>query len=699
MKRNIFKSLFIGASLLAMSACDINSWNDELEGFEGGEKYDYVNTIEYTLTDADYEALAANSTNIALAADDDAANELKLVGTQHSFNEKITAQKYLPAFLASTSFQYFTLDNKSAVIATYRVANGLEKQCVDMPSALRYTVSDDNYIDAWGSEDDFINAYAPSHPASKYLPKILSEEFPDAEEGQYAMITYNMASQEPVFGNAGGDDKPNVPEGWTLSNVISTVKLKDVVTINGIVTGVCAQGYIITDASGSILVYYGKSYSANNNINDAVTLEGTIGAYNNGFQVTATKEETVGTWKYTYPEPVVYDGAKMQDAVINVGTENKLAQYVQLTAKATVSGNYVNFDLDGQGSTQGSAYQITDDLKAQIESGSTYTIRGYFTSVSKSGTPKVPKFFNVLVTEILPPVSAAPATRASLIEVSSSVEYAVYCYTGGAWKTPENTVVVNASDYKAMGQSHNNLTAPDEYLPNFLRVKFPYALAGDNQYVVYLYFANSTSTPACEYYTFDGSQWVKNLGFTEETNQFGKINNKWMFDPNVTMHWDSSEQGKAWWNACVEWVYNNKDIPMFGSTGIKSGMGFVTTYGNNEFYSGSGYYKCNVDIRPSSPTGASGVGANCKKYWTDLGLSDDQIVAQLKKNFETEVLPGALSTIFPDVDVIEGYEPDILYTIEFQSYDGSRQWNTAIYKLVGKAKFEFVSCTWNKSAE
>ncbi|MDE6714987.1 MAG: hypothetical protein K2J74_00715, partial [Muribaculaceae bacterium] len=359
----------------------------------------------------------------------------------------------------------------------------------------------------------------------------------------------------------------------------------------------------------------------------------------------------------TYPEPVIYDGAKMQDAVLNVGSANKLAQYVQLTAKVTVSGNYVNFDLEGQGATQGSAYQITADLKGQIVSGESYIVKGYFTSVSKSGG--APKFFNVLVTELTP---ATAGTRASLIEVQTAKEFATYYYNGSAWVTPENTVTLSATDYRSMGQKYDNLTAPDTYLPTFLKVKYPYAVVDQTVNVVYFYYANSKSTPNSTLYTYNGSEWTKNLGVTVETNQFAKANGKWVFDPNVNMKWDNSAEGKLWWQACVEWVFNNKDVPMFGSTGIKSGMGFVTTYGNNEFYSGSGYYQCNVDIRPSSPTGASGVGNNCREYWTNLNLSDDEIVATLKHNFEAEVLPGALSTIFPEADLIEGYEDDILYT-------------------------------------
>ena len=53
MKKNILKSLFVGLSLLAFASCDLNSWNNDLDGFIGDPAAKDVKTIEYTLTDAE----------------------------------------------------------------------------------------------------------------------------------------------------------------------------------------------------------------------------------------------------------------------------------------------------------------------------------------------------------------------------------------------------------------------------------------------------------------------------------------------------------------------------------------------------------------------------------------------------------------------------------------------------------------------
>ena len=81
MKNHIAKSLIAGAAVLALAACDYNSWNEDyLDGFETPDNTD-VKTVEYTLTAADYAAVAANKTNAALAGDalkDQLANVGKL---------------------------------------------------------------------------------------------------------------------------------------------------------------------------------------------------------------------------------------------------------------------------------------------------------------------------------------------------------------------------------------------------------------------------------------------------------------------------------------------------------------------------------------------------------------------------------------------------------------------------------------------
>ena len=110
--------------------------------------------MEYTLTDADYAAIASNSTNKALAGDELAA-ELANVGKLHRFTDKITAEDYLPAFLASTSFSYFSLSDGSAVKVTYNVADALPEELELLNAATSYTLTTEDYQAIYESDENY----------------------------------------------------------------------------------------------------------------------------------------------------------------------------------------------------------------------------------------------------------------------------------------------------------------------------------------------------------------------------------------------------------------------------------------------------------------------------------------------------------------------------------------------------------------
>ena len=68
------RTLALAGLALAATACDENSWNNHLDGFEDfvDEPFTQVETVEYTLTDADYSTIAGLAANIALAGTDGA---------------------------------------------------------------------------------------------------------------------------------------------------------------------------------------------------------------------------------------------------------------------------------------------------------------------------------------------------------------------------------------------------------------------------------------------------------------------------------------------------------------------------------------------------------------------------------------------------------------------------------------------------
>ena len=108
------------AVALGAAACDENAWNDHLNGFDKIEDQPVadVQTVEYTLASADYSTIAGLEANKTIAGEDGAA-ALAAVGSLKSFSAEAPASLYVPAFLSTSGFPYFTLTQGSAVKLTY----------------------------------------------------------------------------------------------------------------------------------------------------------------------------------------------------------------------------------------------------------------------------------------------------------------------------------------------------------------------------------------------------------------------------------------------------------------------------------------------------------------------------------------------------------------------------------------------------
>jgi hypothetical protein len=690
MKSNIlFKSLVAVAVATTFAGCDENDWNNNLDGFEDANNSAVTNvqTIEYTLTDADYAAIASNSTNVALAGTE-LKSALSAVGTRKAFSEQIKPADYVPAFLSSSSFSYFTLTDGSAVKLTYNVSEGLPTELNDVAAAQTYTLTETDYQGAWDSEDNFISAFAPSHAASKYVPGILAKADLKADNN-FCLVTYNEATQEPVFGNVGGSETP----AFEPTSVIGTIEADKEYTAKGYVSAVCAQGFILTDNSGSIFVYMGSSFDTTKYpIGTQMEVSGSVTAYRTGLQFSSSTSvtspvaiTTVGTQNVTYPTATVLSASDLD--TVGARTENSTAKYVQLTGtvKVSSSGN-INITVDGA-AAQGSVYGATTDEKAALVDGETVTIKGYLVYPTGSTT----KYINIIITHIgskaYAPKRRANVNKAAAVEVPTSKVNALYKYSSGKWAVASGYTVLSDDDYTAMGQTYKNLTEPAKYLPAYLKTKFPYAQADDVKNVVYTYYNRSKSSLACDQYIYNGSEWVINDGITTETTQFVRNNGSWMYDPNVTITLPggkNQELSTKYFQACVDWVYNNICVPL-GDTSIKSGKFYVSSYGNNEYYSGASAYQGNVDIRASAAK---------SQYAAEYGdMSDDDVVKLMKTRFMNEVMPGALSTLHPDAKPIDGLE--VIYTINFVAYTGASESHTARFKVVGVGKFEPIDCTWD----
>lgn len=194
--KNIFFAL--GATAVVAS-CGENSWNDHLDGFEAGVNYDTAIEGEFIMSAADYNAVASNATNKSMAEAAGVSNALKAVGNNALFSAEIPAKEYLPAFLGSSSAPYFLAPEGSKVNVTFDETGVTDPIIAQIAGATKYTVSKDDYMSVWGSDKDYIDAFAPMAPAENKLPSILKNAIPDAAAGTFAIVSYNESTTNPIF--------------------------------------------------------------------------------------------------------------------------------------------------------------------------------------------------------------------------------------------------------------------------------------------------------------------------------------------------------------------------------------------------------------------------------------------------------------------------------------------------------------------
>ena len=507
--------------------------------------------------------------------------------------------------------------------------------------------------------------------------------FCSISSGKYINVVVVSVDEAPAIG---GGTEPEAPK---YTSALGSAVLGDFVEVDGYISAVSTQGPILTDNGGSILLYKSSGYE----VGDEVSVSGTISSYNCGFQI-GTADITIektGTTTVSYPEALDITGA-YADELLTTRVNDEYAYYAKMTGTVAVSGNYYNFNIPGAETAVGSIYGATDEVKAKLEDGMPCTIYGYFISISKSSG--APKFINMVVTSVEPTTRGiAPLA----LKVKSEKQYAFFKFNGSAYEAAE-IVAVQPADYTAMGQGYGNFTAPaqDSYLPKFLSEKYPYAQVDDKLYVGYRCYSGGATSWKVDEYLFNG-EWTKTAYFESRQDQFRKTEGEWLIDRTLELDFTStsSPETKAFYQYCVNWVYDFKDVPMGApardnageiiSTEIvlidgnkPAGNYWVSNYGNNEFYTGASAYYGNMDWRPSAVKGgfaAAGMG----------DLSDDEILAKLKEH-TAEVYAEVLGYMYPEVTA-DDYKKVI---IKVYCYGPNKNYSFT-FDVVEKGKFQYAA--------
>lgn len=397
-KKHIF--LPFAAALLLLTGCNYNDKN--FEGLDEMTQPEQVFNQSYTLTDADYAAISTNKANVAMAKENGVFDDLKAVASNLHLSNIITAESYLPAFMAA---KWYTADEGSAIKVTYNVVNDAPEYLAEMAAADEYKLTNADYETALGS--DAVAYFYPSKPAATFLPRILKGAIANPEEGEYVAVEYNYSNTDPSTDGEQGETYDKIADA--VDGPVGAYNVK------GTVIATYARGFLLSDGKASILVY--QNALPNYSLGDVVSVKGTTSSYSGLKQFGGAMEiaRLSGSESFAYPTFATMSGAEM-DAYISAPT----VEAVSITGKLIQDGNYFNLtEVEGATAAAGALQYVANGVINPDLVNQQVTVTGY-TIGSNTGR----KYVNLMVTSIAAAGQTAP-TAIGVVQYSNVGEYTV----------------------------------------------------------------------------------------------------------------------------------------------------------------------------------------------------------------------------------------------------------------------------------
>lgn len=642
----------IAILLMTLFSCDpMHDIDKALDAKEEADKNGGNSTVQKALT---YELVAADYTTLSKAALAAATNAqdsayAKAVASQGAFNQWIKPQPYMPALMKSL---YPGLGNGSSVMVTLNMVTVAPELVQNLNGMVTYKLTDADYPNA---QYDW---FTPDQPAANYLAAVLKENIAEPATNQFVLASYNYSGAEPDikevrspffsenFDESGYADKDNVDKnGWTQ--------------------------YF---AKGDKFKWQTRSN------NDG------LGAQFSSFKSGEDNE----TWLIS-PE---IDLAGISDAQMTFGVKYnyQVAGHKPLAVKISV--NYTGGDVAAAEWTD-----ITSRFSYADESNNPYSSAGD-ASLEDFAGKKIRAAFVYTGSSISSPAMTTTVliddiefstVQTTVIPQADVIgEYAVYQYNGSVWKAftsgrlsdeaTSNTPVyaLQPADYDEMGTSgpgkNNNFSSsllPNNYIPQFLAQKNPYAQIGDQQVVVYQFYSNKVVTNEAALYTLDSMRvWQPQSTLTKVTEQYLNIGSKWVFDPTITF-----TMLEADYQAIVNWVEVNKGEKWLDQRYLAKK--------NAEMWCGASAYYKNIDF-----TIALRRGESADPDGTLVGLNDDEAYALFQERIKNDGLPAVLKARYPDAPAITSGVTQY-YQVIYLVYP-ERAYYMVKYEGLGNGEFKYV---------
>lgn len=193
------------------------------------------------------------------------------------------------------------------------------------------------------------------------------------------------------LGTGSGETPAPTPGAGTIAEIAAgaenaAIDLKDV-----LVTGVTLKSYVITDATGSILVFANADPKVK--VGDKINVTGTTGKHNGLMQITNPNATVVSSGNaVSYPAPLELTEAKMKEDAPTAVT------YVSFTGTVKKSGNFYNIFVGSYTAKDLSCSFYTGDMEGFV--GSDIKVEGWYVG----GNPH----YQVVATKVEEVVSDTP---------------------------------------------------------------------------------------------------------------------------------------------------------------------------------------------------------------------------------------------------------------------------------------------------
>lgn len=171
------------------------------------------------------------------------------------------------------------------------------------------------------------------------------------------------------LGTGGGETPEPTPGAGTIAEIAAgaenaAIDLKDV-----LVTGVTLKSYVITDATGSILVFANADPKVK--VGDKINVTGTTGKHNGLMQITTPTATVVSSGNaVSYPAPLELTEAKMKEDAPTAVT------YVSFTGTVKKSGNFYNIFVGSYTAKDLSCSYYTGNMEGFV--GSDIKVEGWY---------------------------------------------------------------------------------------------------------------------------------------------------------------------------------------------------------------------------------------------------------------------------------------------------------------------------------